>query len=131
MGFRIPAVALSPYLRRGHVDHTLQGFESILKMIEYRFGLKPLTRRDAYAHNIARSFDWKRKPRLTPPELPTPAHIVSQPCDTQPGGQRPKEHDVVEMVTSGYLDRLGFDFKRGDFSAGFRSPDTIRRALET
>jgi phospholipase C len=131
MGFRIPAVALSPYLRRGHVDHTLHGFESILKMIEYRFGLKPLTRRDAYAHNIARSFDWVRKPRLEPPELPTPAHVVSQPCDTQLGGQRPKEHDVVEMVTSGYLDSLGFDFRRGDFATGFRSPDTIRRGLES
>ena len=39
MGFRIPAVAVSPYARRGHVDHTIYGFESILKMIEYRYGL--------------------------------------------------------------------------------------------
>src|SRR3954466_8732529 len=45
MGFRIPAVALSPYLRRGHVAHGRFGFESILKMIEYRFGIPPLTRR--------------------------------------------------------------------------------------
>jgi phospholipase C len=49
MGIRIPAVAVSPWLRRGYVDHTIWGFESILKMIEYRFGLAPLTVRDRYA----------------------------------------------------------------------------------
>jgi phospholipase C len=128
MGFRIPVVALSPYLRRGHVDHTIHGFESILKMIEYRFSLKPLTRRDAYANNIARSFDWVRKPRLTPPDLPTPADVVSQACATGGGSQtaRPKDHDLVDLVTSGYLDRLGFEVPRGD---SFRAPDTIRRGL--
>ena len=39
MGIRIPAVAVSPWARRGHVGHTMFGFESILKIIEYRFGL--------------------------------------------------------------------------------------------
>jgi phospholipase C len=34
MGVRIPAVAVSPYARRGHVDHGTYGFESILKLIE-------------------------------------------------------------------------------------------------
>jgi phospholipase C len=43
MGFRIPAVLASPYARRGHVDHSIYGFESILKMIRYRYGLPPLT----------------------------------------------------------------------------------------
>jgi phospholipase C len=46
MGFRIPAVVVSPYARRGHVDHSVYGFESILKMIRYRYGLPPLTPRD-------------------------------------------------------------------------------------
>ena len=80
MGFRIPAVAVSPWVRRGHVDHTIYGFESILKMIEYRYGLAPLTRRDKYARNIARSFDFESKPRLDPPHLPTPAHVMSHAC---------------------------------------------------
>ena len=38
MGMRIPAVALSPYARRGHVDHGTYGFESILKMISTASG---------------------------------------------------------------------------------------------
>src|SRR6202012_5837632 len=41
MGFRIPAVVVSPYARRGHVDHSVYGFESILKMIRYPYGLAP------------------------------------------------------------------------------------------
>ena len=38
LGFRIPAVAISPYARRGHVDHSIYSFESILKLIRYRYG---------------------------------------------------------------------------------------------
>ena len=53
-------------------------------MIEYRFGLAPLNTRDAYAHNIARSFDWRSKPRLDVPDLPRPEHVVSQPCWATP-----------------------------------------------
>ena len=99
-------------------------------MIEYRFSLRPLTRRDAYASNIARAFDWTGKPRLEPPDLPRPEHVVSQPCVLSGGGlERAHEHDLVDMVNSGYLDSLGFDFRRADFSAGFRAPDTIRRGL--
>src|SRR3954451_7054983 len=79
MGFRIPSVIISPYARRGHVDHTQWGFESILKMVRYRYGAEPLCRRDAYARNIARAFDWS-KPQLEPPKLPDPANVVSPPC---------------------------------------------------
>ncbi len=43
MGMRIPAVLVSPYAKRGHVDHNIYGFESILSLIRYRYGLAPLT----------------------------------------------------------------------------------------
>ena len=73
MGFRIPALAVSPYVRRGHVAHTIYGFESILKMIEYRFGAEAADQaRRATRSNIARSFDWSSKPRLELPDLPRP-----------------------------------------------------------
>ena len=47
MGFRIPAVTVSPYTRRRtkgdqlRVDHGVYGHESILKLISHRFGLGP------------------------------------------------------------------------------------------
>ena len=128
MGFRIPAVAISPWVRRGHVSHSIYGFESILKMIEYKFGLKPLTRRDAYAQNIARSFDWRSKPQFTVPALPTPAHVVSQPCGSPAAGaavSRPKPHDLDRLRSSGYLESLGFDYKPATPEAMFRQPSTI------
>jgi phospholipase C len=130
MGFRIPAIAISPYARRGHVAHSIYGFESILKMIEYRFDLKPLTRRDAYANNIARSFDWESKPKLDLPNLPRPEHVVSQACRGNPDGnaQRAKDHDLYDLYTSGYLDRLGFDFKHATPASTFREPSKVSQA---
>ena len=49
-GARIPALIISPYARRGTVDHTQYDTESILRLITRRFDLKALagmTRRDA------------------------------------------------------------------------------------
>jgi phospholipase C len=130
MGWRIPALVASPWARRGHVSHSIYGFESILKMIEYRFGAKPLTKRDRYADNIARSFDWESRPRLDLPRLPTPAAVVSQPCPGNPnsGARRANDHDLMKLVTSGYLDRLGFDFRHASPSTAFREPDKVVRA---
>jgi phospholipase C len=79
MGLRIPAVVVSPYARRGHVDHSTYGFESILKMIRYRYGLPPLTPRDLYANNIAAAFDFE-SPNFTPPALPQPPEIIATAC---------------------------------------------------
>jgi phospholipase C len=131
MGWRIPSIVVSPWVRRDHVDHTTYGFESILKMIEYRFGLKPLTRRDAYAQNIARSFDWTSKPRLGVPNLPRPEHVVSVACPGDPnnGATRANDHDLVKLVTSGYLDRLGFDYRPASPASTFREPTKILQAF--
>ncbi|MCW2968026.1 MAG: Phospholipase, partial [Solirubrobacteraceae bacterium] len=83
----------------------------ILKMIEYRFALKPLTLRDSKATNIASAFDWQSKPRLKLPDLPHPAEIVSQACPTSGDAQPRSEHDLMGLYTSGYLDHIGFDYK--------------------
>ena len=129
MGWRIPAIVVSPWVRRDHVDHTTFGFESILKMIEYRFGLRPLTKRDTYARNIATSFDWRSKPRLHVPDLPRPEHVVSQPCPGNADGPaRANDHDLVNLVTSGYLDRLGFDYRPASPASTFREPSKILQA---
>ena len=130
MGPRIPAVAVSPWARRGHVSHMKFGFESILKMIEYRYGLKPLTRRDAYARNIARSFDFTSKPRLKLPDIPDPATVASTPCSVQEasGQARPADHDLKKLWTSGYLTSLGFDFRYSTADSIFREPSKIKEA---
>ncbi len=148
MGFRIPAVTVSPYARRGHVDHSIYGFESILKMIRYRYGLPALTPRDLYANNIAAAFDFEH-PHLTPPALPTPPTVIASPCGAPAGleklpvgrhekergvpamgleqrpARRPKPHDLQSLVTSGWLERLHFDYKPAKPSDVFRHPSKL------
>lgn len=52
-GSRVPALIVSPFAKRGHVDHTPYDTTSILKLIETRFGLAPLGERDAHAHSLS------------------------------------------------------------------------------
>jgi phospholipase C len=62
LGFRVPAIIISPYARSGYVDHTQYQFESLLKFIEWRFNIPPLTDRDRNANNILNAFDFNQKP---------------------------------------------------------------------
>ncbi|MDQ3573093.1 MAG: phospholipase [Actinomycetota bacterium] len=133
-GFRIPGVAVSPYARGGRVSHMTVTHESILKLISYKFGLGYLNKRHRYASNIGRSFDF-RKPDLEPPTgIPDPTAILAIPCSLQGNGagqrRRAKPHDLVELETSGYLDRLGFDIPDASVDRIFREPDSVRQAYE-
>jgi phospholipase C len=67
LGFRVPALLVSPYARRGHVEHTMLEFGSMLKFIETNWNLKPLAKRDRQANSIAGAFDFSQLPR--PPEI--------------------------------------------------------------
>jgi phospholipase C len=58
-GTRIPTVIISPYAKRCFVDHTCYETVSILKFIEERWGLPPLSSRDAQANNLLNAFDFK------------------------------------------------------------------------
>jgi phospholipase C len=131
MGFRLPVVCVSPYVRRRFVAHETYGFESIIKLIRYRFGIDPLNRRDAYGKNIGHSFDWGSKARVDVPSLPDPATIVSQPCPGNANGNatRLSEHDLYGLYTSGYLDSLGFDYRPASADTTFREPSKMRQAV--
>jgi phospholipase C len=56
-GTRVPAIIISPYAKRGFVDHTQYDTTSILKFIETRWGLAPLGARDAAANDLRGAFD--------------------------------------------------------------------------
>ena len=51
-GTRIPAIIVSPYAKKGFVDHTQYDTTSILKLIETRWGLAALGQRDAAADGL-------------------------------------------------------------------------------
>jgi acid phosphatase len=51
-GTRVPTIIVSPFAKRGFVDHTQYDTTSILKLIETRFKLAPLTDADAKANGM-------------------------------------------------------------------------------
>ena len=55
-GSRVPALIVSPFAKKGFVDHTQYDTSSILKFIETRFGLQPLGTRDAAANDLTNAF---------------------------------------------------------------------------
>lgn len=67
-GFRVPCLVISPRARRGHVAHQVYDHTSVLKAIEWRWGLAPLTPRDAAARNIAEVLDFGGAPNLDAPQ---------------------------------------------------------------
>ena len=102
-GFRVPAVVLSPFARRGHVDHGVYDHASIVKFIRWRFGLAPLAPRDRAARNLAHALDFRRPDTSVPP-LPAVVDPGPHTCDA-PGIGMPGEDDPwaegVKQVGSG------------------------------
>jgi phospholipase C len=56
-GFRIPTILVSPYVKRKSVSSRLYDHSSVLRMIEKRWNLAPLTVRDANANDLGDELD--------------------------------------------------------------------------
>ena len=56
-GVRVPGIIISPLAKTNYVDHTQYETLSILKTIENRFGVAPLTAADAAANSFAPAFN--------------------------------------------------------------------------
>ncbi len=73
-GFRVPAVVVSPYAKPHYVSSTVFDHTSILKLIQDKWNLPPLTHRDANAIAPWDLIDLSAPPPfLNPPTLPPPA----------------------------------------------------------
>jgi len=59
-GLRVPTILISPFAKKGFVDHTQYDTTSILKFIEARWGLQPLSTRDAAAGDLTTAFDFSQ-----------------------------------------------------------------------
>jgi phospholipase C len=74
LGFRVPAVIVSPYARPDHVTSRVYDHTSILKLIEQKWNLPALTHRDAAAESPLDALNLDAPPFFaTPPHLPAPA----------------------------------------------------------
>lgn len=63
LGPRVPLLIISPYAKAGFVVHTMYEHSSILKFVETRYGLAPLSTRDAIASDMRDSFDFTQTPQ--------------------------------------------------------------------
>jgi phospholipase C len=73
-GMRVPAVIVSPYARPGYVTSEVYDHTSILKLIEEKWNLPALTRRDAAAVSPLSALDLAAAPAFArPPVLADPA----------------------------------------------------------
>ena len=97
-GFRVPALVISPLARRGHVSHHVYDHTSVLKMIEWRWGLRHLTPRDKHARNLAESLDFTSGPDTSAPTYDVPAFT--------PTGCEPDESKSADWAA---LKRLALD----------------------
>ena len=57
-GTRVPAIIISPFAKKGYVDHTQYETVSILSFIEKRWGLTPLATRDQNATPLTNAFSF-------------------------------------------------------------------------
>jgi phospholipase C len=82
-GFRVPCVVVSPWSQQPTVSRTVFDHTSILKLIEWRFGLAPLTMRDAQANNLAEVLDFTST-RLDVPQPVVAAGPFGPRCAERP-----------------------------------------------
>jgi phospholipase C len=75
LGFRVPLLVVSPYTREGYIGSQLGYFDSLLKFVEWRFGLGSLETRDMNAPLPLRYFDFSASPRA-PLLLPNASSIT-------------------------------------------------------
>jgi phospholipase C len=98
-GLRVPAIVISPYARRGFVDHQILSFDAYAKFIEDDFlqgerldpttdgrpDPRPLVRENVpILGNLMRDFDFRQKPRRP---------LLLKPMPSRSKTQRPKNRD--------------------------------------
>jgi phospholipase C len=79
-GFRVPSIVISPRARRQYVSHNVYDHTSVLKAIEWRWNLAPLTPRDQAARNIAEVLDFSTAPNLAAPHYQVAPFVAGAPC---------------------------------------------------
>jgi phospholipase C len=100
-GFRVPALVVSPRARRGSVAHGTYDHTSVLRAIEWRWGLPPLTPRDANARNIVEVLDFDHPADLRAPAITVPPFVAGAPCPVQGTGVEASEwSDLKKLALS-------------------------------
>lgn len=115
-GCRVPTLVISPWTQGNpatpRIDSALYDHTSVLKLIEWRYNLPPLTARDASNEiaNLAQALNFKN-PVYAPPALPLVIPPIPTPCG------------LFELGSE--VDNETYDFnilKNSDLTLGWRLP---------
>jgi phospholipase C len=113
-GTRVPTIVISPYAKKGYVDHQEHDTLSILKTIEERFHLPSLNTYDAHASDL--SNDFQAKPQVS---LGT-AYV-------QPDAENPGKFTLVVEGTEGSDDiHISLDKTSTELHVTIKSEDDVR-----
>ncbi len=72
-GVRVPAIVISPFVKKGTIDHTIYDHTSCLASLERLTGMGNLTNRDKNANDFLHLFSLASARQDTPARLPQPA----------------------------------------------------------
>jgi phospholipase C len=92
LGFRVPNMIISPFIRKHFVSHTPMDHTAVIKFVENRFigSAAHLTAHDSAQPNLLEFFDFNKVPWATAPTPPVPvtAQLLGyDPCT--PGSMGP------------------------------------------
>ncbi|HVB93504.1 MAG TPA: alkaline phosphatase family protein [Acidimicrobiales bacterium] len=101
LGFRVPAGLVSPYAKKDYVSTTVFDHTSVLKLVETKWNLPAMTRRDAAANDVLDMVDFSASPAfLHPPSLAAAANpAVGAGCLTTGPGTIPPSSAVTPVKT--------------------------------
>jgi phospholipase C len=106
-GFRVPAVLVSPYARKGFVDHTQLDYASIVRFITDNWELPALAARDATAETFVGAFDF-----ANPGRPPAFASSTREASTTRREPQRAIIFVVYGIALIGALTLIGVAVQR-------------------
>lgn len=142
LGCRVPVVVVSPFTRgnpdKPRIDSLVYDHTSVLKLIEWRWQLAPLTSRDASNEiaNLAHSLDLNQQETALP-DLPVIANPPWEPCFNDfsfpVGLQAPATSDQA-MALANRMHSKGVDNETYDFylllkserTNGWHIPENLR-----
>ena len=94
-GGRVPLLIISPYARKGFVDHTVYDMTSLLKFIETRWNLAPLATRDAAAADLTAAFDFSQAPAPLRAPQPVDGQDVRAPSPSKDRGAASQRSSII------------------------------------